>query len=80
MSIYHLYQFTIENGLVGQDGGQQTVQNTKAQKCFWKDWLLCFNLLLLCWRGWNVILFSGEEGSSKFPAAGKRLDIANVGL
>lgn len=41
-SIY--YQFTVENGLVGQGGDQRTTENTELQSVFWKELLLCFHL------------------------------------
>ena len=41
-SIY--YQFTVENGLVGQGGDQRTIENTELHSVFWKELLLCFHL------------------------------------
>lgn len=38
------YQFTVENGLVGQGGDQKTIENTELRSGFWKELLLCFHL------------------------------------
>lgn len=51
----------------------------KEQFRIWKECLLCFSLLLLWWRRWNVKIFSwmGVGVSTKGPAAGNGLDICH---